>query len=113
MAGALRLNISLDCSEVIAQVDRQCAMEGRQPTAEEYDSIIGYLQKANAQLLQMNEASQDICVRLSQEREICQGLLHSKHLEVGRDNISLVKWILYEVLTLHQISFHQTYSKSS
>ena len=88
------MNISFDCSEVIAEVNQRCTLEGRQPTVEEYDFVIDCLRQANTQLLQMNE-------RLSHDREISQKLFHTEHLEVGRDNIrlhSLVKWFLYDVL---------------
>ena len=111
------MNISFDCSEVIAEVNQRCTLEGRQPTAEEYILVFDCLRLANTQLQQANAESQQANAdlqqanaelqqaniqlqqanvelqqtnnRLSHDREISQRLFHTEHLEVGRDNIRL------------------------
>ena len=90
------MSISQDCSEIIAQVQEKCRLEGRHPTGEEYNFIISCLQQANVQLyqaviqlqqhhtelVQINETLDSKCTRFSQDRDISQELLRNKHLEV-------------------------------
>jgi len=78
----MNLNISADCSDIIAHVEHQCALDGRQPTREEYVFIIKNLQQVNAQLLQTIETLNIRCALLSEDRDTSQRILHNKHLEV-------------------------------
>ena len=83
------MSILVDCSDVIAQIQHRCRLEGRQPTGEEYDHVIGCLQQVNVYLLQCdNQLAQEKetleakCAHLLQDREINQEILLNKHHEV-------------------------------
>ena len=90
------MSISVDCSEIIAQVDQQCRLEGRQPAQEEYNLIISCLRQVNVELQQtimqlqqdknelehQNQTLNSRCALFSQNRESSLELLRNKHLEV-------------------------------
>ena len=83
------MSVSVDCSEIIAQMLQQCSLEGRQPTGEEYELIISNLQQVNVQLQQaIIQVQQDkneleiYCTRSSHDRETALRILHTEHLEV-------------------------------
>ena len=90
------MSISVDCSEIIAQVIQRCRLECRQPTGEEYEIIISCLQQANGQLQQTimqlqqdrnelackNEILDSKCALSVQDSQKSLELLRHKHLEV-------------------------------
>ena len=83
------MSVSVDCSEIMARILQQCSLEDRQPTGEEYELIISYLQQVNVQLqqgiIQVQQEKNELeinCTRSSHDREIALGILHTEHLEV-------------------------------
>ena len=94
---------SVNYSDIIAQIQQRCRIEGRQPTLEDYNDVISFLQQTslhfqqeNAQLqlknshllqhythlMQANEICKVKCTHLSEDNKISQEILLRKHLEV-------------------------------
>ena len=83
------MNYSIDCSEIITQVELQCIQENRLPTGDEYNFIITQLRSANMQLLQFiiklqqdKETVDNRCRHLLIDRETNQNIIMEKNQEV-------------------------------
>ena len=83
------MNYSIDCSEIIAQLELQCAQENRQPTGDEYNFIITQLQQANMQLIQCiiklqqdKETVDSRCANLLKDRGTNQDIIGKQNREV-------------------------------
>ena len=90
------MSISVDCSEIIDQLNQQCGLECRQPTRQEYEFVISSLQQVNLQLQEAimqlqqdknelahnNEILDSKCAQLSQDSQNSLELLRKEHLKV-------------------------------
>ena len=78
------MNYSVDCSEIIAQVQYLCTLECRQPTGDEYNLIITHLQKVNVHLQQFNLELQQENARLLQSNET----VNSQYTNLLKDRVT-------------------------
>ena len=100
------MSISVDCSDIITQVNQRCTVEDRCPTGEEYDFVISRLQQANVQLQQANVQLQQANVQLQQEKNALvheNETLESKctyYLQDRENSLKLLRNEHLEVATL-------------
>ena len=116
------MSISVDCSDIITQVDQQCRLEGRQPTQEEYNFIISYLQQTNVHLQQTimqlqqdknelarkNETLDSKFVLSLQDKEKSLELLPNEHLEVSSVITHVVCVLMYAAIHVMVMRAHVT-----